>query len=293
MRDAAPEGDSSKTWQRTAVEVPGPGGSMTLDVQSIGAGSAGHTVLALHGFPQSSRCWQAVGERLAASGVRVVAPDQRGYSPRARPEPVDAYRMPALVQDGLAAADAFGLERFHVLGHDWGANVGWALAAHAPDRVQTLTALSVPHPRAFARAYKEDPEQREASAYIGLFWEAGKAEEVLAEDDFRRLRSMIEPLGADEVEHYVTRLRAPGALTGALNWYRAMESARDFPEVTVPTTYLWSTADIALRRRGAELCGEYVDADYRYVELEGISHWIPDEAPEAVADAVLDRIRHA
>lgn len=290
MRDAAQQGDSTRPWQHTRVEVPGPQGPLSLDVETLGDASAAQTVLALHGFPQSSRSWHAVGERLAAHGMRVIAPDQRGYSPGARPEGVEHYRMGRLVEDALAVADAFGLETFHVLGHDWGANVGWALAAHAPERVQTLTALSVPHPLAFARAYKEDPEQREASAYIGLFWEAGKAEEVLTEHDYARLRALIGPLGADEVEHYVMRLRQPGALTGALNWYRAMESAAGFPHVTVPTTYVWSTADIALLRRGAQLCGEFVDADYRFIELEGVSHWIPDEAPDAVAEAVLGRI---
>lgn len=264
---------------------------MSLDVWTVGEPEAPHTVLALHGFPQSARSWHAVGERLAESGVRVVAPDQRGYSPRARPEGVDHYRMSLLVDDALAVADAMGLDRFHLLGHDWGAQVGWNLCERAAERVLTYTALSVPHPRAFATAYTEDEDQRRASEYISLFWRPGVAEERLAEDDWERLRRLLEGLPGEEVEHYVARMREPGALTAALGWYRAMESGAAAPPTRVPTTYVWSTRDVALRRRGAELCADFVDADYRFVVLDDVSHWIPDEAPEAVAEAVLDRIR--
>ena len=282
--------DSPADWTRTDVEVPGPGGPLVLDVWTLGEREAPHTVLALHGFPQSARSWRAVGERLAAAGVRVVAPDQRGYSPRARPEGVEPYRMTHLVDDALAVADAAGLSRFHLLGHDWGAQVGWELCERAAERVLSYTALSVPHPRAFATAYKEDEEQRRASGYMSLFWQPGVAEERLAQDDWAGLRGMLGGLSAKETEHYVRRMREPGALTSALSWYRAMESGAGAPPTRVPTTYVWSTDDLALRRRGAELCAEFVAADYRYVELQGISHWIPDQAPDAVVEAVLDRI---
>lgn len=281
---------SPHEWTATSVDVPGPGGPLSLDVHAVGDEGAPQSVLALHGFPQSARSWRGVGERLAAQGVRVVAPDQRGYSPRARPEGVEHYRMDRLVEDALAVADTMGLGRFHLLGHDWGAQVGWNVCERAAERVLSFTALSVPHPRAYATAYKEDAEQREAAAYIGLFWQVGVAEERLAQDDWAGLRRMLTGLDADEVAHYVARMAEPGALTAALSWYRAMESGAGAAPTRVPTTYVWSTADLALRRRGAELCGEFIDADYRLVVLEGVSHWIPDEAPEAVVEAVLDRI---
>ena len=278
-------------WTRTDVEVPGPDGPMPLEVWMMGDSGAEHTVLALHGFPQSARSWRAVGERLAAEGVRTIAPDQRGYSPLARPDGVESYRMTLLVDDVLAVADALGAQRFHLLGHDWGAQVGWNVCDRAPDRVVSFTALSVPHPRAFAAAYREDEEQRKASEYIGLFWQPDVAEEWLAGDDWAGLRRMLAGLPEDEIEHYVMRMRSPGALTAALAWYRAMESGAGSAPTRVPTTYVWSTGDAALRRRGAELCGEFVDADYRLVVLDGVSHWIPDEAPDAAFQAVLARIR--
>jgi len=278
-------------WTRTDVSVPGPDAPMALDVWTLGETGAGHTVLALHGFPQSARSFRRVGEGLAAQGVRVVAPDQRGYSPTARPEGVEHYRMGRLVDDALAVADAAGAERFHLVGHDWGAQVGWNLCDRVPERVLSYTALSVPHPRAFATAYKEDPEQQRASEYIGIFWQPGLAEQWLADDDWAGLRRMLTGLPQDEVEHYVMRMRQPGAVAAALSWYRAMESGADAAPTRVPTTYVWSTGDVALRRRGAELCGEFVEADYRFVVLDGVSHWIPDEAPDAVVEAVLARIR--
>ncbi|MFN2319735.1 MAG: alpha/beta fold hydrolase [Dermatophilaceae bacterium] len=280
----------SPEWNPASVDVPGPDGPMPLDVWTTGDADAAHPVLALHGFPQSARSWRAVGDGLAAKGVRVIAPDQRGYSPQARPEGVEHYRMGRLVDDALSVADGMGAERFHLLGHDWGAQVGWNVCDRAPERVLSYTALSVPHPRAFATAYKQDEEQRTASEYISLFWQPGVAEEWLAGDDWAGLRRMLTGLPAEEVEHYVMRMREPGALTAALGWYRAMESGADAPPTRVPTTYVWSTDDAALRRSGAELCGDFVEADYRFVVLEGVSHWIPDEAPDAVVEAVLDRI---
>jgi pimeloyl-ACP methyl ester carboxylesterase len=157
--------------------------------------------------------------------------------------------------------------------------------------VRSLTAVSVPHPTAFTAAWRSDPEQKERSSYIRLFWQEGKAEEVLLADGARRLRRMygaaVDPEAVDE---YVAVLSAPGALTAALNWYRAMSSGTPVDDVTVPTTYVWSDADIAVGRIAAEGTAAFVTGDYRFVELAGVSHWIPEEAPDALATAILDRI---
>jgi pimeloyl-ACP methyl ester carboxylesterase len=178
-----------------------------------------------------------------------------------------------------------------VVGHDWGATVAWALAAWHEDRVRSLTAVSVPHPTAFTTAFRSDPEQKERSAYIRLFWQEGKAEEVLLADDARRLRRMFgDAVPAEAVDEYVAVLSAPGALTAALNWYRAMSSATPVDDVTVPTTYVWSDDDVAIGRRAAEGCAEHVTGDYRFVELAGVSHWVPEQAPEQLAVAILDRV---
>lgn len=270
-------------------------GGFEFDVRETGPVD-GRPVLLLHGFPQTSRSWEAVATRLAAAGCRCLVPDQRGYSPGARPAEVSAYGMDAIVGDAVGLLDALGLDRVDVVGHDWGANVGWLLASWHPARVRTLTAVSVPHPRAYGWAMGHDSEQQQKGSYIKLFLLEGQAEEALLADDARRLRRIfaggsLEPAA---IEHYVATLSAPGALTAALNWYRAAfggpRSGPELTAVTVPTTYVWSTADVALARSGAEKCGEYVAADYRFVELDGVSHWVPEQAPDALTEAIRDRL---
>jgi len=269
-------------------------GDLTFDVRVDGP-SDGPPILLLHGFPETSLSWAAVTPMLATAGLRVYAPDQLGYSPGARPDEVDAYSLPNLAQVTADLMTALDLPRAHVVGHDWGANVAWALAAWHPDRVRTLTAVSVPHPAAYTAAFRADPEQKERSAYIRLFWQAGKAEEVLLADDARRLRRMLGTAAEtgvpkEAVDEYVAVLSAPGALTAALNWYRAMSSGSKVDRVGVPTTYVWSDGDVAIGRTAAEACGEFVTGDYRFVELRGVTHWIPEQEPGQLATAILARI---
>src|SRR3954447_13357428 len=269
-------------------------GDLTFDVRVDGPAD-GRPVLLLHGFPETSLSWGSVTPLLTKAGLRTYAPDQLGYSPGARPSEVQAYSTPNLTQVAADLMTALGVDRADVVGHDWGAQVAWALAGWHPDRVRSLTAVSVPHPAAYTVAYRTDPEQKERSGYIRLFWQPGKAEEVLLEDDGRRLRRMLGPeeqtgVPAEAVDEYVAVLSAPGALTAALNWYRAMSSATPVDAVDVPTTYVWSDGDVAIGRTAAEGCGDHVRGDYRFFALPGVTHWIPEQAPEELATAILDRI---
>ncbi|MEU2347526.1 alpha/beta hydrolase [Modestobacter sp. NPDC049651] len=266
-------------------------GDLTFDVRTDGP-EDGQPVLLLHGFPETSLSWSAVMPLLADAGLRCYAPDQLGYSPGARPDEVGAYALPNLVQVTADLMTALDAPVADVVGHDWGANVAWGLAAWHPDRVRTLTAVSVPHPTAYTLAYRADPEQKERSGYIKLFWQAGKAEQVLLEDDARRLRKMLDAPGLPDeaVDAYVEVLGAPGALTAALNWYRAMDSGTRVDPVEVPTTYVWSDGDVPIGRIAAEACADQVTGDYKFVELPDVTHWVPEQAPEALARAVLDRI---
>lgn len=272
-------------------------GEMVYDARVSGP-EDGRPVLLLHGFPQNSRSWDAVATLLADAGCRCIAPDQRGYSPGARPLAVEDYAMWPIVTDTVGMLDGLGLDRVDVVGHDWGANVGWMLASWHPERVRTLTAVSVPHPLAYGWAFRHDPEQQQKATYIALFrLPGGKAEEVLLADGARRLRRMLDggDLDPDAIEEYVAALSQPGALTAALNWYRAMSArqAAQLEPVGVPTTYVWSNGDAALARAGAERCGAHVSADYRFVELDGVSHWIPEQAPDALTAAILERMATA
>ncbi|MER7002521.1 alpha/beta hydrolase [Dactylosporangium sp. NPDC000555] len=266
--------------------------SLTFDVVD-GGPADGDPVLLLHGFPQHSGEWAAVTPALHAAGLRTYALDQRGVSPGARPEGAEAYRIAECALDAVAVLDELGLPSVHLVGHDWGAICAWHLAIRHAERVRTLTAVSVPHPHASAHAYATDPDQRERSAYIKVFREVGRAEELLLEDDARRLRRIFDGSGLDAagVDAYVRPMLEPGALTGALNWYRAMSPLDlvGLGPARVPTTYVWSDGDRAIGATAARTCAEYVDADYRFVPLAGISHWIPDQAPSEVAAAILAR----
>lgn len=267
-------------------------GDLTFDVWIDGP-EDGEPVVLLHGFPQSAAGWSLVTPRLLDAGLRVIAPNQRGYSAGARPLEVSAYGTGELVGDVTGLLDALSIGSAHLVGHDWGAAVAWPLAAHHPEQVRSLTAVSVPHLAAYGRALREDPDQRERASYIGLLRRPGKAEDLLLDDDAARLRAMYGGIvPADQVRAHLEVLTRPGALTAALNWYRAMTAdLGELPAVKVPTTYVWSDQDIAIGRAGAIDCGTYVDAPYEFVELTGISHWIPEEAPDRLAEAILARIR--
>ncbi len=272
---------------RTPVAV----GPLVFDVVAAGPAD-GPLVLLLHGFPQSADAWGAVLPRLAAEGFRAVAPDQRGYSPGARPVEVEAYALPHLVGDVLGLLDALGADRAHLVGHDWGAAVAWQVAARCPARVRTLTAVSVPHPVALATAMSSDPDQQHRSRYMRGFRVPGEAERALLGDD--PAPEWFAGLAGDaHVRRYLERMREPGRLTAALNWYRAArrEDVADVPPVAVPTLYVWSDRDAALGRTAAEAAQRFVAGPYRFVELPGVSHWIPEEAPEALLAALLQHLR--
>ena len=269
--------------------APSTGRGLTFDARAAGPPD-GELVLLLHGFPQSSAMWKPQLDALAAAGYRAMAPDQRGYSRRARPPEVERYHVDHLVDDVIAIADRLGVERFSVVGHDWGAVVAWHVAGRHPDRVRTLTALSVPHPVAFATALAStDDDQRRRSAYISFFREVGTAEDALLAGGLAAmLRASGYPLDVLDV---VDRMSEPGALTAALNWYRAMDAGlAAVPNITVPTLYVWSTADVALGREGAEATTDHVDAPYRFEVLEGVSHWIPEEVPDVLNRLLLEHL---
>lgn len=259
-----------------------------------GGPDQGPVVLLLHGFPQSSRQWEGVLPLLHGAGLRTIAIDQRGYSAGARPSEPEEYTVDQCVADAVSIMDALNIPSYHVVGHDWGAMVAWGLAAEHPERVLSLTAISVAHPNAFAQAVAGKTDQRERSSYMKFFADLDRSEPAMLEDDARRLRAMFTGSGMsdEEMDKYVRPMQAPGALRAALSWYTAavhFRSLKPYPPVTVPTTFIWGTDDMALGREQAEACGGYVDADYRYVPLEKISHWVPDQAPEVVGKEIVAR----
>jgi pimeloyl-ACP methyl ester carboxylesterase len=256
---------------------------------------AGEPVVLLHGFPQTSACWTGVAPALAAAGYRVVAFDQRGYSPGARPGRVRDYRMPQLVADTLAVAERAGAARFHLVGHDWGGAVAWSLAGRHPERVATLMVVSTPHPRAYATALWSGA-QLLRSAYIGLFRLPRLPELVLGAGRQRGLRLLLarSGLGPEWVEAYARAMAGPGALSAALAWYRAISPlGLRTPPVTVPTRYVWGSGDPALGRRAATATARWVSGPYRFDVLSGAGHWLPEHHAQALASLLLEHLRLA
>jgi pimeloyl-ACP methyl ester carboxylesterase len=261
----------------------------------------GEPVVLLHGFPQSARCWDAVAPTLAAAGLRTYAPDQRGYSPGARPAGRAAYRSAEVVADAAAVVEAAlaetGRSRAHVVGHDWGAIVAWTLAGSRPELVQTVTGISAPPPGAMAAALRR-PRQLAASWYMAAFQVPGLMERVFGVPDGRPwspalVRMLVTSgLRRDLAERDAARMAEPGLLTAALNWYRAIPLSRgdEAPLATAPALFVWSDRDTALTRDAAELAPLYVAGPFRYAELRGVSHWVPDEAPDALAELVLEHV---
>lgn len=257
------------------------------------AGETRAPIVLLHGFPQTSSSWERVTPLLTRAGYRTLAPDQRGYSPGARPRGRRAYRIDLLAADVVALIERVGTGPVHVVGHDWGSAVGWMLAAARPDLVRSLTAVSVPHPGAFVRSMLSST-QAVHSYYMALF-QLPRLPEWVARRLPRLFARMLRRTGMTEdmVARFRTEIVDAGALTGGINWYRAMPLTSPVTmnrRVRVPSTHVWSDGDVALTRRGSELTVEYVEADYRFEVFEGVSHWIPDEAPEELARVILERV---
>lgn len=252
----------------------------------------GPVVLLLHGFPQTRHAWRAEVPALAAAGYRVCAPDQRGYSPGARPEGIDNYRTELLVADALAIADALGAPQFHVAGHDWGGALAWFIAAHHAERVISLSVISRPHPAAFIAAMRDDPDQPHRSRHHPAFLRPEATDKLLA-DNAGRLRRAMDGNAVPEadIDAYLATLGTRDALDAAMNWYRAMGSSQiqsaDTPPVSVPTMFVWGNQDATVGRMAAENTADFVTGPYRFAELPGVNHFVTDEAPGAFTGLLL------
>jgi pimeloyl-ACP methyl ester carboxylesterase len=266
--------------------------SFTADV----AGPAGGVlVLLLHGFPESRHSWRAALPELAKAGYRAVAPDQRGYSPGARPDPanLDNYLFDKLVADAIDIADASGAagKRFHLVGHDWGGQVAWGVANAHPERLASLTVLSRPHPLSFRRALQEDPDQKHRSRHHGKFLEADTADKLLA-DDAKRMREGLFGQSADSVKQHLGILGTKPALEAALAWYRANKGlSGDFGAIKVPTLYIWGDADATVGAVAAKGTGEFIDAAYAMEVLPGVGHFVMDQASGRATELLLAHLK--
>lgn len=264
-------------------------GPFTFDVRDAGPPS-GEPVVLLHGFPEDSTCWDGVAALLHDAGLRTLAPDQRGYSPGARPKARRAYAITELVEDIDALLNHAGLETAHIVGHDWGGGVAWAYASMRPERVRSLTVLSTPHGGAMQEAGRKS-SQLLKSWYMFAMQLPALPEWFIGNP---RLARGLERAGlpAANAKHNADRMGQPGAARGAVNWYRGMPWTLRTPlgRCTVPTTYVWGSGDRYLGRYGAEATAKYVTGPYRFVELDG-NHWLPETQPAEVAAAIVAQVQ--
>jgi pimeloyl-ACP methyl ester carboxylesterase len=267
-------------------------GDLVFDVHDSGPAD-GPVVILLHGFPQNNTCWDAITPRLTAQGYRCLAPNQRGYSPGARPRARLAYRTAELVADVGALIDASGANEVHLVGHDWGAAVAWGVAGAMPDRLATVTPVSVPHPKALVKAILTS-RQFIASWYMYFFQLPWLPEFALSSRNGRIAKKALVDIGLEPgpSERYIRAMLEPGAFRGGINWYRGLPLS-NFAQpkggrITVPTMYVWSDEDAALLSKAAYATERYVLADYRFEVIEKVSHWIPEQRPDELAGLLID-----
>jgi pimeloyl-ACP methyl ester carboxylesterase len=264
-----------------------------LKFNVVDEGKGAQTVLLLHGFPDSSYLWRNQIPRLVNAGYRVIAPDLRGFGGSDKPQKESLYELRQfLIPDVLGILHALGAGKVHLISHDWGAALGWALAAAKPDVVQSLVAMSVAHPRAF----KQPPIiQREKSWYI-LFFQFRSAEMALPARDWQLFRQWGG--NHSEAAQQIADLSRPGALVAALNWYRANAHPErsladvELPTIQVPTMGVWSAGDLHLVEGPMRDSGEFVAKGlYRYERVDGASHWLMLDRPDYVTDMLLNFLK--
>ena len=254
----------------------------------------GPLAILLHGFPEFWYGWRRQIGPLAAAGLHVVAPDQRGYNLSDKPQDVAAYAVDRLAADVVGLADALGRERFVLVGHDWGGVVAWWAAARWPERVERLAILNAPHPQVFGAYARKHPGQALRSAYVGFFQLPVLPEAALAAGGFfllrRALRQSSRP-GAftdEDLGRYRQAWAEPGALSGMLAWYRALRlkpASEGEARIRCPTLVIWGRRDAALESGLAEASAALCD-DARVVFHDRATHWVQHEEPEAVSQAL-------
>lgn len=249
-------------------------------------------VIFLHGFPETSMMWSGLMDNLSSHGFYCIAPNMRGYSKNACPKGVSNYTIKKIGNDILDIADKINLNKFHLIGHDWGAGIGWNIAFNNPERIISWTALSIPHSRAFGRALKIDKEQKKKSRYIGWFLLPIIPEIIIRWNDFKKFKKLWKNSSSEEVDDYLLVFRRKQSLTAALNYYRAnfgKGKHQPIGDIEVPTLFIWGKNDVAVGSVAAKSNPNYMKGDYTYLELEG-GHWLIQTNYAEVESAVNDHL---
>ena len=249
----------------------------------------GPAVVLLHGFPDSAHLWRNQIPALVKEGYRAIAPDLRGCGETDAPVGKNNYTLDKLINDVTGLMDHLGIKHAAVVGHDWGAILGWFLAIEHPERVDRYVALSVGHPTAFNRA---GIEQKLRSWYAVAF-QFPVIPEIMSKS-FNWLLFRVLAQNHPEMGCWIEDKSRPGRLTAGMNWYRANFTRMLFGSVghaKVPVFGIWSTGDIYLTERQMKMSTLYVDAPWRYERIENSSHWIPLDASERLNTLLIEYLK--
>lgn len=257
----------------------------------------GPLVFLLHGFPEFWYGWRNQIPALAESGYRVITPDQRGYNRSDKPRDVSHYHLDYLAADIVGLADHFGRDTFSLVGHDWGASVGWWLAGKYPNRLRRLAVLNAPHPAVWVEAMRDNPVQRRKSRYVRFLQLPYFPEFLVSIGNYRALAKSFQQCTREgafseaDLKLYQSAWRQPGAITAMINWYRALlnqspASPKEY-RVSCPTFLIWGARDAyaepALAEASARLC-----RDSRVEYLAQATHWAQHDEPKQVRDLLLN-----
>ncbi len=307
---AATSLDYGRTYSREAAQLPSFAADLAtaaqpalfrvaangFDFRTRAAGFPGSrgNVILLHGFPESSIMYQSTLQALAEAGYAAIAFDQRGYSPGARPESLESYRIDNLIADVRAVADAVGFDEFHLVGHDWGAVVGWTLVMSDATPVRSWSALSIPHIAAYTEAMANDPDQQQRSGYVAFFQTPWVPEVVFGFNRFNMLKSSVYgEHGEAATSEYLRLFSEPGALTAALNWYRATEltnaGSQFDPQIDIPVLFVWGGSDPVVGQAALEAQRALFSGPFREVELD-TGHWLMETRGAATDAAILSHL---
>jgi len=284
--------------------APEPGSGITIDwVEANGLtfevaqmGEGDHLALCLHGFPELHYSWRNQMPLLAEMGYRVWAPNLRGYGGTSRPEGVRAYGLDHLTQDVAALIDASGAKKVTLIAHDWGAIIAWLFAILKLRPLERLVIMNVPHPKVGRRELKKW-RQLKKSWYIFFFQLPWLPEMMLSRGDGKAIGRLFEKtschperFGEQVQAVYSAAARRPGAVKAMVNYYRAMLRHQDVVDpgdftIDIPTLMLWGEEDVAIDIHCTEGTEEWVP-NLTLKRFPGVSHWVQQDAPEQVNDAL-------
>jgi len=253
-------------------------------------------VILLHGFPETSYMWKKLMSSFSENGFYCIAPNLRGYSKGACPKGKKHYSLDKLAKDVLDISEFLNKPKFHLVGHDWGAAIGWKVVHDYKDRILSWTGISVPHLQAFGKAIVADQEQSKMSQYIKNFQLPYLPEIQIRKNDFRLFKKLWKNSDSNEIDDYLEVFGNPKQLTASLNYYRSnykllkkASKNQILGDIHVPTLFIWGNKDIAIGSYSVSESHQYMKSDYEFIELKS-GHWLIQTNYPELKDAITKHI---